>query len=47
MAKRKTGAKRHEDLRIPGATPEALAESLFEGAPKRPETRPKPRGASD
>ena len=30
-----------KDLRIPGATPQALAKSLFGGAAKRPETRPK------
>ena len=31
--------KRREDLRIQGATPEALTKALFGGATKRPETR--------
>ena len=31
--------KRREDLRIHGATPEALTKALFGGAEKRPETR--------
>ena len=35
--------KRQDDLRIPEASPEALANSLFGGAQKRPETRPKRR----
>ena len=35
--------KRREDLRIQGATPEALTKALFGGATKRPETRRAPK----
>ena len=35
--------KRREDLRIQGATPEALTKTLFGGATKRPETRRAPK----
>ena len=38
-------AKRREDLRIQGATPEALTKALFGGAVKRPETRRAPKAA--
>ena len=36
-------AKRRDDLRIHGATPDALAKVLFGGATKRPETRRTPK----
>lgn len=38
-------AKRREDLRILGATPEALRKALFGGVTKLPETRPAPKEA--
>ena len=38
--------KRREDLRIRGATPEALTQALFGGAAKRPETRRAPKAVS-
>ena len=34
--------RKGEDLRIPGATPSALAKSPFGGAPKQPKPSPKP-----
>ena len=39
-------AKRREDLRIQGATPEALTKALFGGAAKRPDTRPTTKAAA-
>lgn len=46
MAKRRTGDDKYErDMRIKGATPEALAKRIFGGAKPRPETRPKARQA--
>ena len=38
--------KRREDLRIHGATPEALTKALFGGAAKRPETRRAPKAVA-
>ena len=35
--------KRREDLRIQGATPEALTKALFGGAAKRPKTQRAPK----
>lgn len=40
-AGRKRNEKYDKDVRIKGATPEALAKTMFGGAKPRPETRPK------